>query len=182
MKKEQVVDELKVIKCQHVSLEVSNVDASLQFYRKFLGLKLSERHYANENPAIPFEMAFMRLGKQHHDLVLTHDPKRDYPEKIFNSGPAGIHHYAFECPNKKSFDMHLERAKEMSLEIVRGPVLHSAYQSKGDGTWGENWSFYVLDPDKHRIEIFCEMAEINNSGQYIMENGKMVPDKKAEEI
>ena len=24
----------------------------------------------------------MRLGKQHHALVLTHDPKRDYPEKI----------------------------------------------------------------------------------------------------
>ena len=56
----------------------------------------------------------------------------------------------------------------MSLEIVRGPVLHSAYQSKGDGTWGENWSFYVLDPDKHRIEIFCEMAEIDNAGYYIM--------------
>ena len=182
MKNEQMVDELKVIKCQHVSLEVSNVDTSLNFYREFLGLKLSERHFANENPAIPFEMAFMRLGKQHHDLVLTHDPNREYPEKKFNTGPAGIHHYAFECPNKKSFDIHLERAKEMSLEIVRGPVLHSAYQSKGDGTWGENWSFYVLDPDKHRIEIFCEMAEIDNVGQYILENGKKVPDKKAEEV
>ncbi len=78
--------------------------------------------------------------------------------------------------------MYLERAKEMSLEIVRGPVLHSAYQFKGDGTWGENWSFYVLDPDKHRIEIFCEMAEIDNAGYYIMENGKKVPNKKAEEI
>ena len=85
MKNKKIVDSLKVIKCQHVSLEVSNVDVSLKFYRDFLGLKLSERHYANENPAIPFEMAFMRLGKQHHDLVLTHDPKRDYPEKIFNS-------------------------------------------------------------------------------------------------
>ena len=83
MKNEEILDSLKVIKCQHVSLEVSNVDVSLKFYRDFLGLKLSERHYANENPAIPFEMAFMRLGKQHHDLVLTHDPKRDYPEKIF---------------------------------------------------------------------------------------------------
>ena len=83
MKNEEIVDSLKVIKCQHVSLEVSNVDVSLKFYRDFLGLKLSERHYANENPAIPFEMAFMRLGKQHHDLVLTHDPKRDYTEKIF---------------------------------------------------------------------------------------------------
>ena len=51
MKNEEIVDSLKVIKCQHVSLEVSNVDVSLKFYRDFLGLKLSERHYANENPA-----------------------------------------------------------------------------------------------------------------------------------
>ena len=98
------------------------------------------------------------------------------------SGPVGIHHYALECPNKKSFDMYLKRANDLNLEIVRGPVLHSAFQKLGDGTWGENWSFYVLDPDKHRIEIFCEMAEIDNAGQYIMENGKKVPDKKAEEI
>ena len=47
MKNEEIVDSLKVIKCQHVSLEVSNVDVSLKFYRDFLGLKLSERHYAN---------------------------------------------------------------------------------------------------------------------------------------
>ena len=40
MKNEQIVDEFKVIKCQHVSLEVSNVDTSLKFYRDFLGLKL----------------------------------------------------------------------------------------------------------------------------------------------
>ena len=72
----------------------------------------------------------------------------------------------------------------MSLRnCKRDPFFIAAYQSKGDGTWGENWSFYVLDPDKHRIEIFCEMAEIDNCWScYIMENGKKVPDKKAEEI
>ena len=68
---EEIVDSLKVIKCQHVSLEVSNVDVSLKFYRDFLGLKLSERHYANENPAIPFEMAFMSC------LLYTSPSQRD---------------------------------------------------------------------------------------------------------
>ena len=46
----------------------------------------------------------------------------------------------------------------MSLEIVRGPVIHSSFHKMGDGSWGENESFYVLDPDSHRIEIFCDMA------------------------
>ena len=182
MKLDSVREDLKVVKCQHVSLEVSNVDNSLEFYRNFLGLKLTERHLANENPAIPFEMAFMRLGKQHHDLVLTHDPNKEYTEKSNISGPVGIHHYALECPNKESFDMYLERAKSLNLEIVRGPVLHSAFQKKGDGTWGENWSFYVLDPDKHRIEIFCEMATIDNEGNYITNSGEVVPDLKVKEI
>jgi catechol 2,3-dioxygenase-like lactoylglutathione lyase family enzyme len=179
---EEIDQKLMLIKCQHVSLEVSNVDKSLDFYRTFLGLKLTERHSANENPAIPFEMAFLRLGKQHHDLVLTHDPKKEYIDKSQISGPVGIHHYALECPNKKSFDMYLQRANDLNLEIVRGPVLHSAFQKLGDGTWGENWSFYVLDPDHHRIEIFCEMATIDVEGNYVTDSGQIVPTLKAEEI
>ena len=182
MKLDNIHEELIAVRCQHVSLEVSDVEKSLNFYRDFLGLKLTERHLANENPAIPFEMAFMRLGKQHHDIVLTHDPNKKYTEKSTKEGPVGIHHYALECPNKTSFDMYLERAKRMSLEIVRGPVLHSAFQEGGDGTWGENWSFYVLDPDKHRIEIFCEMASIDDEGNYITSEGEVVTNIKAKEI
>ena len=78
--------------------------------------------------------------------------------------------------------MYLERAISLDLEIVRGPVLHSAFQKGGDGTWGENWSFYVLDPDKHRIEIFCEMANIDNNGNYITNAGQVVPNLKVKEI
>ena len=36
MKLDSVREDLKVVKCQHVSLEVSNVDNSLEFYRNFL--------------------------------------------------------------------------------------------------------------------------------------------------
>ena len=76
MKMDSVREDLKVIKCQHVSLEVSDVDKSLDFYRNFLGLKLTERHLANENPAIPFEMAFLRLNKLFLSLVTIkkHEP------------------------------------------------------------------------------------------------------------
>ena len=71
----------RILKCQHISLEVSNVDVSLEFYRKFLNMKLTERHKAGEHKDIPFEMAFLRLNKQHHDLVLTHNPNRKYTKK-----------------------------------------------------------------------------------------------------
>ena len=68
------------------------------------------------------------------------------------------------------------------LKIVRGPVIHSSFNKNGDGTWGENESFYVLDPDNHRIEIFCDMAVINKKGEYINTDSLVVPDTIAEEI
>ena len=89
------IEKSNLLKCQHVSLEVSNVDKSLEFYRNFLHMKLTERHKAGEHKAIPFEMAFLRLNEQHHDLVLTHNPNRNYTKKNDQNSPAGIHHFAF---------------------------------------------------------------------------------------
>lgn len=176
------IEKSNLLKCQHVSLEVSNVDKSLEFYRNFLHMKLTERHKAGEHKAIPFEMAFLRLNEQHHDLVLTHNPNRNYTKKNEQNSPAGIHHFAFECSTRDSFLYYLSRAKELNLEIVRGPVIHSSFNKNGDGTWGENESFYVLDPDNHRIEIFCDMAVINKKGEYINTDNKVVPNTIAEEI
>ena len=76
------IEKSNFLKCQHVSLEVSNVNKSLEFYRNFLHMKLTERHKAGEHKAIPFEMAFLRLNEQHHDLVLTHNPNRNYTKKM----------------------------------------------------------------------------------------------------
>jgi len=182
MKLDNVPTKLKAIRCQHVSLEVSDVDESLVFYRDFLGMKLSERHRAGEHKSIPFEMAFLRLNNRHHDLVLTHDPKRNYVTKSLTESAAGIHHFAFECPNRDSFVSHLSRAHTMNLKIVRGPVIHSSFHKDGDGSWGENESFYVLDPDGHRVEIFCDMASITDEGRYVNAYGKLVPDTLAEEV
>jgi len=178
----EIKPNLLVAKCQHVSLEVSNVDISLNFYREFLGMKLTERHPPGENKNIPFEMAFLRFSDRHHDLVLTNDPNRVYSKKLDTVSPAGIHHFAFECPSNESFVMYLERARKLNIEIVRGPVVHSSFDEDGDGTWGENESFYILDPDNHRIEIFCKMASISKSGEYVNSAGVKVPNCLAEEV
>ena len=182
MNLKRIPQDLKVSRCHHVSFEVADVETSLIFYRDFLGMKLSERHKAGENKNIPFEMAFLRLHAQHHDLVLTHDPERKYTKKTNKKSPAGIHHFAFECLDRKSFLFYLSRAKQMNLTIVRGPVVHSSFHPEGDGTWGENESFYVLDPDEHRIEIFWDMATISDSGDYVNAYGSPVPETRAEEV
>ena len=182
MKLNNIPTDLRAERCQHVSLEVSDIEKSLAFYRNFLGMKISERHKAGEHKNIPFEMVFLRLNNRHHDLVLTHDPMRKYIRKSQIESAAGIHHFAFECPNRDSFIAYLSRASQMKLEIVRGPVIHSSFHEDGDGTWGENESFYVLDPDHHRIEIFCDMARITDEGNYVNAYGVNVPNTFADEI
>jgi catechol 2,3-dioxygenase len=176
-----------VTRLQHLALEVSDMDASIDFYRRFLGMKLSERHAAGEVAAIPVELAFMRLGDVHHDLVLVHNPAKTYrprpsrPEED-RDGPPSFHHYAFECADRQGWLGVLEQAKVLGLEVVRGPVVHSPWDPRGDGSWGENESFYVLDPDGHRIEVFCDMAAIDTDGTYVNIRGERIEAAKAAEV
>ena len=148
----------------HVAAEVSDMDRSIQFYRDLIGMRVSERHAAFEVPTIPVELAFLRLHSNHHDLVLTHNPNKTYrplTEEDAHSGPVGFHHFAFEFSSRQAWQRQLERTQELSIEIVRGPVVHSP---EAEGSWGENESFYVLDPDGHRIEFFCNLGSINDEG------------------
>ncbi len=179
--------EARVRRLQHLSLEVTDIDRSIAFYRAFLGMKLTERHKAGEVKAIPVELAFMRLGDDHHDLVLVKNPAKTYiprprgPEED-REGPPSFHHFAFACANRAEFLAMLERARAMGVGIVRGPVVHSPWDPRGDGSWGENEAFYVLDPDNHRIEIFCDMATIDAEGAYFNVRGERVEGAQAAEV
>lgn len=175
-------DNATATRLHHVAVEVSDLDRSLEFYRKYLGMRLTERHEASEIPQIPVALVFVRLHSNHHDMVLVHDPHKTYTKPNPKEGPAGIHHYAFEFPDRESWLQQLERAKAMGVEVVRGPVVHSAYHPRGEGSWGESESFYVLDPDGHRVEAFCDMSSINEKGEYIDAYGKRVEGPVADEI
>ena len=69
-----------IARMQHFSMEVSDTDKSIEFYRKVLGFKLTERHQAYEVAKIPVELTFLRLGSAHHELVLVHNPKKNLQE------------------------------------------------------------------------------------------------------
>ena len=42
--------------------------------------------------------------------------------------------------------------------------------------------FYILDPDGHRIEIFCEMATIASDGSYVDADGNRLGTARADEV
>ena len=156
---------------QHFAVEVSDTDRSIEFYRRVLGFKLTERYDAYEVKGIPVELTFMRLGDVHHELVLMHNPAKKYTDKLARpeeeiEGPPSFHHFAFECDSREDWLTVLAHVKGENVEIVRGPVLHSATDPRGDGSWGENEAVYILDPDGHRIELFCNLATIDPDGTH----------------
>ena len=169
-----------VARMQHFSVEVSDTDRSIDFYRKVLGFKVTERHPAGEVKAIPVELTFMRLGARHHELVLVHNPKKKYtprptrPEEDLE-GPPSFHHFALECDTREAFEEVIARVEETNTTVVRGPVVHSAYHPAGDGSWGENEAVYILDPDGHRVEIFWALAAIDADGTHVNHLGQRVP-------
>lgn len=169
---------------QHIAIEVKSMEKSLDFYKKILGMKLTEQHEAKEIKNIPVALCFLRLATStnHHDLVLVHDPNKTYQEKKDCLSP-NFHHMAFSFKNEKAWQNKLEHIKKMGVSIVRGPVLHSPFQPGGEGSWGENKSFYILDPDGHRIEFFCDMASIDEKGYYRDQDNKIIAaDARATEI
>ncbi len=169
----------------HMALEVSDPDRSIAFYRDVFGLKLTERHQAGEVAAIPVELVFLRIGENHHDLVLAHNPAKKYralSDADMVEGPPGFHHFAFEYHSREDWLAQLARIQEMGLDIVRGPVVHSPWHPRGEGSWGENESFYILDPDGHRIELFCDMATIDEAGGYTDAYGEKINGPVADEI
>tara|TARA_Y100000031_G_scaffold138053_1_gene163652 strand:- start:51 stop:593 length:543 start_codon:yes stop_codon:yes gene_type:complete len=169
----------------HFALEVSDMEKSIAFYRELFGFKLFERHPPGEIVAIPVELAFLRVGDNHHDLVLSHNPKKKYRKRTPEDdaeGPAYIHHFAFGCPDREAWLEVMEMVKARGIEIIRGPVVHSKYQPGGEGSWGENESFYILDPDGHRLELFCDMATIDADGTFVTVRGERIEEAKVEEI
>ncbi|MBZ0218137.1 MAG: VOC family protein [Fimbriimonadaceae bacterium] len=169
----------------HIALEVSDMDKSIAFYRRLFGVKVTERHEAGEVEAIPVALSFLRFSSDHHDLVLAHNPAKTYrlpDEKDAAVGRAGIHHYAVQYPDRAAWLAQLDHVRAAGFEVIRGPVVHSPYHPRGEGSWGENESFYVFDPDGHRIEMFCDIATIADDGAFIDAYGKQIAGGQAEEF
>ena len=169
----------------HMALEVSDMEKSIAFYRELFGYRLTERHEAGEVEAIQMELVFLRINDKHHDFVLAHSPDKTYRARNAadaEESPAYFHHLAWECTDHAAWDEMKVKADKMGLEIVRGPVVHSKYDPRGDGSWGENESFYVNDPDGHRLEIFCDMATIADDGVFVSHEGDRIEEAKVIEI
>lgn len=179
---------MALARMQHFAVEVSDMERSIAWYREVLGFRLTERHAAHEVAGIPVALTFLRLGQKHHDLVLVHNPAKTYRPKPTRpeddlDGPPMFHHFAFEVDSRAEWlEMERRLRARGDVTFVRGPVLHSWVDPRGDGSWGENEAFYILDPDGHRIEIFCNLATIDPDGTHRNGEGVRMEGTRTEEL
>lgn len=75
-----------------------------------------------------------------------------------------------------------DRVRKEGAKCVRGPIPHSLVQSRGDGNWCENEAVYILDPDDHRIELFCDLATIDDDGTHVRACGVRLKGTATEEL
>ncbi|OAX50521.1 VOC family protein [Paenibacillus sp. AD87] len=116
-----------------VSLRISNLDRSIQFYSEVVGLKLLERSDKVAKMTADGKQSLLRLEQLTDPVTM---PVRT---------TSGLYHFAILLPDRKSLGLALRNLAESGIEIGQGDHLVSE-------------AFYISDPDQNGIEIYADRA------------------------
>ncbi|RUT28042.1 glutathione transferase [Paenibacillus zeisoli] len=117
---------MKVLGFSHITLNVSNLERSLDFYCNSLKMKL--RHKGKTDAYLEWGTAWICLIQGNNLGSLE-------------QGNAGLDHVAFYI-SEEDFQEAVEQIKKLNITIVRGPVQR-----------GRGWSINFLDPDGIELEL-----------------------------
>ena len=114
----------RVSKLGHIGLTVRDVDRTIDFYTKYLGMKLTEKFVYPEDRVghgvAVAEGAFIRCDVTHHELSIFR-MREDILSKDAPDAPRhgfGLHHIAFELPSPEALLGLLKQMKDDGVEIV----------------------------------------------------------------
>jgi catechol 2,3-dioxygenase len=126
----------KIRRLQHVVLNCRDVEASMTFYTKILGMEV-----VSYNPER--KMAFLSFGTEHHDIALFQFPTE---AAMLEPHHLGLNHLALEIEGGE--EQLQELYARLKAHDVRIDRLTDHVMSR---------SVYFFDPDGNRLEIFCDM-------------------------
>ena len=142
----------------HVVLNVSDTQASAQWYVDVLGMELM-----NYTPRL--EMAFLSFGVSDHDIALVKAPEGA------ELGSPGLSHTA----------LALEGGEEELREIYR-KIKASGAKIDFLADHGLSRSFYFFDPDGNRLEIFYQHLHGEEARDFMREAGAVLDSYDLEPV
>jgi phospholipase/carboxylesterase len=121
----------------HVQLRVRDLDRSIVFYKRFLGLRVTER--------LGKLYAFLSSGYHHHDLALQ------------SVGPGALD----IPPNSVGvINIAFEVVDQVALAEIYQQLLNSDIPVRASDHF-ISWSLYFHDPDGHEIEVYCDTRDMH---------------------
>ena len=91
----------------HVAIEVPDLEATVQFYKEYIGLEVTERDD---------ETAYLTCNERHHEAILIQSP----------NGATGLHHLALEVPTGGLSDA-IDSAVAAGARLI-GPTVEPGVQ------------------------------------------------------
>lgn len=122
---------IKARKLGHIVLNVSNLEASRDFYCKALGLGVVSEH-------APGRIVFLSLGEQHHDLALV-----ERASGPADPGLSGLVHMAWQVDDFPTLQAAYAELRAAGIEPE--PIQHNVTNS-----------LYMRDPDGNLVELYCD--------------------------
>jgi len=137
------MNRIKVTDLDHIVLNVSDIERSLEFYTNVLGLE-GERVEDFKDGRVGFPS--VRINEH---IIIDLFPTKETGSKLKENEkrPGNLNHFCLVV-GKNDFSGIVEYLKENKVAIREGPI--SRWGARGRAT-----SVYFLDPDGTEIEIRC---------------------------
>ena len=123
---------MKVLGIDHVAVSVRDLNKSLEFYTKVIGLKITEREHSK--PGVEY---FLNCGSSLIGLIQGNEAEGKH---LLQDGGIGGNHISFRVETQ-AFDRIVEEIKKLGLTIT---TLKKREKS---------WSVYFLDIDGNKLEM-----------------------------
>ncbi|MDO5494235.1 MAG: VOC family protein [bacterium] len=147
--------EARVAALGHVGIASSDIDRTIEFYTRLVGLTLTEKFDYGESRIghgrTVIAGAFLRAGSDHHVLsVFKLREAQDLPEGPHN----GLHHIAFALASPQELVDLYRKFRDAGAPIIDARI----------GGPGNHPRFYAYDPDGNQLEFYWGTDQIGWDG------------------
>ncbi|MBP9854295.1 MAG: VOC family protein [Candidatus Omnitrophica bacterium] len=123
---------IKILGIDHVAINVKNIDKSVEFYTKVIGLRITDRE-----PSKPGVEYFLDAGPSLIGIIQADNLDDEHP---FSHTGLGANHFSFRV-HANDFDSFIQNLEKNNVRIE--------YAKKRP----KSWSLYFYDLDGNKLEV-----------------------------